>query len=472
MQKDSEAIQDIEQDEIALAVASLEGIEMETDNAPLLTEKEKEEMEALRQAVESITAKENPQNAEELEQNILPVSTVPVESTSSETLETNEDENTCVSSVNDNTMDEKESIEIIEISHNSDKKENESNKLKKESSMMLDSNEANEDVLPDSSQSLSDDNETVELTKNKEKDSKNRFNEKPRRHKKSSDNKLEDINVNVDVVDREKCYSPKITIKPIKVPDEEVSTTTSTTLETDSGKGCLKMTITKQSDKMHSILKVCDNVEQSPPESVQDEEEEEPLPKLKIKPTKPTVEQPVQKMSTRSSRQVQQTVANTTQRSCSPRITIKPVVKPETLSPLKIKIGLKTEDSSKKHSPKLKQEEAKEAIPSPRKVLIKPVVKPTEDDDQAPKIIIKPIPKPDLEKESASVAGVPTVSTKLNIKPIKKPEEEEIDAQERTSSPKITIKPIVKPQEPDSLSDDVEDESKKRIVLKINKGKW
>lgn len=321
-----------------------------------------------------------------------------------------------------------------------------------------------EKVLPDSSQSLTD-----------VKESRNKFNDRPKRHKKSnSDNKLdEQLTINVDVPDKEKPYSPKITIKPIKAPEEEVTTTTSSN---SANSGSLKMTITKQSDKMHSILKVCD-AEQADTGTVEDGDEA--TPKLKIR-TKCGVTGVAERAASpkilpaRSTRQA--------------RITIKPVVKPETMSPLKIKIGgLKADDSNvnKKHSPKLsiKTEEPKEVASSPRKVLIKPVVRPSSEEEQEqqqtqPKITIKPIPKP--QPDGVDKEG--TLSPKLNIKPIKKPDEEMtviaaittttstlvVENELEKTSPKITIKPIVKP--PVDTVEDIEDENKKRIVLKINKG--
>ncbi|XP_057670969.1 titin-like isoform X1 [Diorhabda carinulata] len=261
-----------------------------------------------------------------------------------------------------------------------------------------------------------------------------------RKHSKKSE-KLEELTINVDVPDREKTYSPKITIKPIKVPDEEVSTTTDS--ET---KGSLKMTITKQSDNMHSILKISDQEN-----SDLTIEPDEPIPKLIIKPKMQQVEQQHSpKMSTRSSKH---SPTSSNQRSSSPRITIKPVVKQEQpVSPLKIKINTKTKVSTKEDE-------------TTRKLSIKSTVKAVEEPEQqlpSPRITIKPIPKPESEKES---------NPRLTIKPLKKPEEDVENEDKERCNPKIIIKPIVKPQESEVTPSQQEDEEiKERIVLKINKG--
>ncbi|CAH1160050.1 unnamed protein product [Phaedon cochleariae] len=295
------------------------------------------------------------------------------------------------------------------------------------------SKEPEQETSVDSSGIIS---ETVEVQPAKEKDAKLKTTERPRRHKK--ENKLEQLSINVDVPDGEKTYSPKVSIKPIRVPDDEVSTTCGS--DSDIVKGSLKITITKQSDKMHSVLKVVDSDNQDNHLT----EQEEPIPKLIIKSKMQQVDpQHSPKMSTRSSKQsYSPTTSN--QRSLSPRITIKPVLKPENkepLSPLKIKIGLKPDEASKK------------------KVSIKPILKSDDVEsrvEHSPRITIKPIPKPEVE-----------LIPRLNIKPIKK-QEDELEEKER-SSPKITIKPIVKAQE-ESQSNEDEDPIKERIVLKINKG--
>ncbi|XP_030750773.1 uncharacterized protein LOC115878406 isoform X2 [Sitophilus oryzae] len=289
----------------------------------------------------------------------------------------------------------------------------------------------------------------------------------------------EPLSINVDEGEREKVYSPKITIKPLKVPDDEVSTTS----DAEINKGSLKMTITKQSDKMHSILKVFNPEDNSELET----NHEEPIPKLIIKPKAQTDQQHSPKI-TRSAKVYSPT---STQRCASPRITIKPVVKPaesksEALSPLKItfKPVVKPEDVSKRQSPKsLKEPDLKNHNP---KITIKPIQKPSEQekDDVAPstpKVTIKPVKRHieetdlDEERSSPKITIKPLVrptedveqsgptTPRLIIKPIKKQEDE---ADQGRSSPKISIKPIVK--HPESEIDD--EEVKERIVLKINKG--
>ncbi|XP_028133640.2 titin isoform X2 [Diabrotica virgifera virgifera] len=287
-------------------------------------------------------------------------------------------------------------------------------------------------------------NEVLKHNKEKPKSS-----EKSKKHRKSerSDN-FEELTINVDVSEKEKTYSPKVTIKPIKVPDEEVSTTTSITADSEISKGSLKMTITKQSDNTHSILKISD---QEHSEAVL-EPEEEPIPKLIIKPKIQQVEQQHSpKMSTRSSKQ---SPTSSNQSAISPRITIKPVVKQQEppVSPLKIKINTKANTKVT-----AKDEE------SGRKTSIKSAAKSNEDAEplQSPRITIKPIPKPDSEKET---------NPRLTIKPIKKSEEDVANEEKERTSPKITIKPIVKPQELESVPSQEEEEVKERIVLKINKG--
>ncbi|CAG9858426.1 unnamed protein product [Phyllotreta striolata] len=272
---------------------------------------------------------------------------------------------------------------------------------------------------------------------------KGRSTDKPKKHKRVD--KYEELSINVDVPEREAVYSPKITIKPIKVPDEEVSTTTYG--DSEASKGSLKMTITKQSDNTHSILKISDqDYSDCLPEP------EEPIPKLIIKPKMQQVEsQHSPKMSTRSSKQ---SPTGSSQRSSSPRITIKPVIKPdkqEPVSPIKIKINTKAnakqcgddDEGSRKSVKPIKLNDDIEQVQSPR-------------------ITIKPIPKPDSEKE--------IVNPRLTIKPIKKLEEDAENEERERSSPKIIIKPLIKPQELDSPHGDEEEEVKERIVLKINKG--
>ncbi|ERL91964.1 hypothetical protein D910_09287 [Dendroctonus ponderosae] len=287
--------------------------------------------------------------------------------------------------------------------------------------------------------------------------------EKPPRNRSKRSTKIsEPLTINVEEVEKkEKVYSPKITIKPLKVPDEEVSTTS----EADASKGSLKMTITKQSDKMHSILKLYN------PEEEQDmlsQTQEEPIPKLIIKPKLQQVEQQHSpKMTTRSAK----VCSPTSTRCSSPRITIKPVTKPaeaklDVLSPLKITIKpvIKPDDASRKHSPKAVKD-ADQLKNHNLKITIKPIPRPVEEKEDlrpsTPKLIIKPIPKP---VEGLAKEELPVCTPKLTIRALKRPlEETDLDNEPERSSPKITIKPLVKPAEHDSAHQSIQTTPKIKI---------
>ncbi|XP_076273281.1 uncharacterized protein LOC143204568 isoform X2 [Rhynchophorus ferrugineus] len=309
------------------------------------------------------------------------------------------------------------------------------------------------------------------------------MNEKMGKNKSRKSMKInEPLSISIEDVEREKLYSPKVTIKPVKVPDDEVSTTSDAEV-----KGSLKMTITKQSDTMHSILKVF-----NPEDDSELGDNEEPIPKLIIKPKHEQQHSP--KTPSRSSKIYSPT---STQRCGSPRVTIKPVVKPpesknEPVGPLKItfKPVVKADDATKRHSPKARELEQKNHNP---KITIKPIPKPVEPEKEegmptTPKVTIKPIKRPhedmegdmEHEKSSPKITIKPVVRSsedidqpnqstpRLIIKPIKKQEEEMKEHEQGRSSPKISIKPIVKPA---SLDNEEEiEEVKERIVLKINKG--
>lgn len=252
----------------------------------------------------------------------------------------------------------------------------------------------------------------------------------------------------------------------------------------EEDKNLLKITITKQADSTHSIMKTC-----SPSEASHIAKAHSPVPRTS---------------SPRSSRQVY-----------SPKVTIKPIVKPE-MSPLKITIKplQKPDECEQKSSPKLtikpiiKPDEIsdKHRQKSSPKLTIKPILKPEEVEEEhsrqksSPKVTIKPIAKPE-EPTVPKLTIKPIVkpeeslhSPKITIKPVVKPEEEpeqhyspriiikspvkpadieepcveEVLTQKHEGSPKITIKPIVKP--PDVELIDFEEEIKQeRIILKINK---
>lgn len=267
------------------------------------------------------------------------------------------------------------------------------------------------------------------------------------------------LSISVEETKEVKHYSPKLIIKPLKVPDEEISTTSN--LESEPREP-LKMTITKQSDKMHSILKIY-----NPNESMDQEVDspEQTVPKLIIKTKQDQQSSP--KMATRSSKAAYNSPTSSTQsRSSSPRVT----AKAEAVSPFKITIKQPVKEESKqKHSPKLiikpvvKTDDEMKEEKSP-KLNIKPIRPPDEIEQvHSPKIRIKPIPKPEDVSEGPH-------TPRLNIKPVKRQDnEKQTEETPQKSSPKVTIKPVVKPPEADVPKND-DEEVKERIVLKINKG--
>lgn len=249
------------------------------------------------------------------------------------------------------------------------------------------------------------------------------------------------LSVSVDELEREKPYSPKITIKPIK--ESEPSE------DKEGHKGSLKITITKQSDNTHSILKMC-SPDFEHRQKYSENEEQNVVPKLVIKTSDTHSDQHSPK--TRSAKQVP---SNSSMRSGSPRITIKPIVKPDTVSsPLKITIKPigKPEEFSRqqqRHSPKQSKIKSDDDHYTTRSKIMKLS---DSTDVHSPKVTIKPVKPP----EESEIISTP----KITIKPIEKPDEARV-------SPKITIKPVVRPVEAEV---EVEDEVKERIVLKINKG--
>lgn len=117
----------------------------------------------------------------------------------------------------------------------------------------------------------------------------------------------------------------------------------------------------------------------------------------------------------------------------SPKIIIKPLIKPE-------EVNQEKESHKHKSSPKL---------------TIKPIVKPDEESiateeytqqKSSPKLIIKPIVKPEDTNLLPEEYKVHKVCPKLTIKPIMKPDDLS-EVEQTVHSPRITIKPIVKPEE-------------------------
>ncbi|KAK9885736.1 hypothetical protein WA026_012504 [Henosepilachna vigintioctopunctata] len=262
----------------------------------------------------------------------------------------------------------------------------------------------------------------------------------------TKENVIEPLTINIDEMEKEKNFSPKVAVK---IKDDEL------TDDREEHKGSLKITITKQSDNTHSILKIC-SPDTELRHKISDSDETGVVPKLVIKTSESDLHSP--KMSTRSSKQTLS--SSITQKSGSPRITIKPIPKPESkdpiTSPLKITIKPmgKPEEFSKqqqKHSPKVTKSKSEDDHYSTRSKILK-----LSDNSEvlSHKVIIKPIVKPSEDCEQVS-------TPKITIKPFDKPESE------AKVSPKITIKPLVRPVD---LQSEIEEEIKERIVLKINKG--
>lgn len=203
----------------------------------------------------------------------------------------------------------------------------------------------------------------------------------------------------------------------------------------------LKITISKQADNTHSILKVC-----SPGETSHQTENVERIPKISIKPL--LSPQDTAKKQTMSPTGI-------------PKVTIKPIVKPESPVKLTIKPIVRPEEEQHRASPKLtikpilKPDDVYEQQRASPKLTIKPIVKP--DDYEQPKVTIKPIVKADddctQEPRTFEVAmqeqddhqKQARSSPKITIKPIVKPEGDE--GQKQKFSPKLTIKPIIRPDE-------------------------
>lgn len=240
----------------------------------------------------------------------------------------------------------------------------------------------------------------------------------------------------------------------------------------------LKITISKQADNTHSILKVY-----NPDESGQPSENTEKVPKISIRSLLSPQE---------SSKKISKVMSPTS----VPKVTIKPIMKPDSPVKLTIKPIVKPDEiheQQQRSSPKLtikpiiKPDETYEQQRSSPKLTIKPIVKPDEPHEQqksSPKLTIKPIVKPEEElpqeqqiktfevaiqeqdEQQRQARSSPKItiksvvkhdvedtqkqkfSPKLTIKPIIKPEETiDVEQYQQKCSPKLTIKPIIKPEE-------------------------
>lgn len=244
--------------------------------------------------------------------------------------------------------------------------------------------------------------------------------------------------------------SPKIRIKPIVKPPDEPSSSKADNVPkviikpvvkpTDP----LKITITKQSDDSHSILKIYKPEEQQGAEIV---------PKLTIKSV-PKEENPSQHSPRRTTRNIKilspgitvKPVEATSKEVNYPKVTIKPVLKPEEkASPLSPRQKIKALESSGITMEPVIQ---KESPISPLKISVKQVPK----DEPSTSKVSKPITKTCeiVHSEDGTLSPL-----KLTIKPI-------MIGEQSHQSPKLTIKPVVKPEE-------LDDEKQERIVLKIAK---
>ncbi|KAF5284573.1 hypothetical protein FQR65_LT02399 [Abscondita terminalis] len=259
-------------------------------------------------------------------------------------------------------------------------------------------------------------------------------------------------------------------IQPLTVEVEELSSdnkkeTPKEVITEENERAPIKMTITK-TENIHSILKIYDPTESEQlntiPELPVQEKSPSPKPHEEIiqefKPLSP-LKITIQNIRNDSPVCVSPSIKQSSE-TYSPKITIKPIVKPDhgesilksvledKLTPLDHANTRKIlQTHIERHSPKTAStsSELTSKDEKPVKLTIKPIVKGTEDqpyvqEKYSPKITIKPIIKPpdqctDEERPARIV-----------IKPIPKMEESEIHYEER-HSPKITIKPIRKPEE-------------------------
>ncbi|KAB0799365.1 hypothetical protein PPYR_07245 [Photinus pyralis] len=246
----------------------------------------------------------------------------------------------------------------------------------------------------------------------------------------------------------EKMHSPKITIKPIVKPSDSLgmcSPKPAILKPEDAERESLKITLKsllKSSSESHYVPERY-NTKMTRRQAMKQAElmaaEQEKANKLTIK-------------------SMSKYDGNETEDRHSPKITIKPIRKPDELQISRLTI------KPIPHS----TEEMEEQRPNP-KITIKPIMKPVEEGDEvyskfksryssdmeieerhSPKITIKPIPKPD------------DYNSKLIIKPIPKGVDFE-NAPEERHSPKITIKPI-KP--PDDIQISVEDQHGAKVTIK------
>lgn len=190
-------------------------------------------------------------------------------------------------------------------------------------------------------------------------------------------------------------------------------------------------------------------------------DEKECLSKLNV-----AIGQPEEKQAEKIPKLTIKTITKTEGQPLSPKLTIKPLKPPDSLSKdsghipkVTIKPILKSDESTSKTPKKSTvQCDGQEHIPIVTKLNIKPIVKPVESetteslDEKLPiisKLHIKPVIKPADSDEIAADSienKVPAIS-KLNIKPLVKPPESSDGSTVESSVPvvsRLNIKPIVK----------------------------
>ncbi|KAK4886157.1 hypothetical protein RN001_002428 [Aquatica leii] len=281
-------------------------------------------------------------------------------------------------------------------------------------------------------------------------------------------------------------YSPKITIKPIVKPDHEESILKSvledklTLADHSNTRKILQTHLERHSPKVPTTLSDYISKDERSvkftmkpllkvPDDFQTYIQEKYSPKITIKPiVKPldhcTEEERPAKIIIKPIPKVEDSETSPEEKH-SPKITIKPIRKPEETHTKILMKHILHQDDDQRSNPKITikpiakpLEDFESAIDSQRKIILKPVLKPFEqdfysEDRHSPKITIKPILKPDdyqLEDRH----------TKITIKQISK---SEMDSTEGRHSPKITIKPI---RPPEDIQISVDEQHNSKLIIK------
>lgn len=172
------------------------------------------------------------------------------------------------------------------------------------------------------------------------------------------------------------------------------------------------------------------------------------------------------------------TVAKCESQPLSPKLIIKPLKPPDDLNKENASDHCQISDIAKFKTSAESSSNAENKETHVPKITIKPVTKSYDSPDNIPvvtKLNIKPLIKPDnIDLSEGSEEKVPVVS-KLNIKPIVKPKDSEIDSS-KEDVPKITklnIKPLKSPETNSSEEKDCDvkadvDENSIPVVTKLN----